>query len=71
MTAYKWQFAPRFRYHAFGWKSDKPIQRIKEALTEIKQVAKKEPALAAAKVRFFFWRKYRLPLKKLIAHPAP
>jgi len=47
MTAYKWQFAPRLRYHAFGWKSDKPIQRIKEALTEIKQVAKKEPALAA------------------------
>ena len=47
MTAYKWQFAPRFRYHAFGWKSDKPIQRIKEALTEIKQVAKKEPVLAA------------------------
>jgi hypothetical protein len=47
MTAYKWQFATRFRYHAFGWKSDKPIQRIKEALTEIKQVAKKEPALAA------------------------
>jgi len=57
MTAYKWQFAPRFRYHAFGWKSDKPIQRIKEALTEIKQVAKKEPALAAAKVRFFFLEK--------------
>jgi len=47
MTAYKWQFAARLRYHAFGWKSDKPIQRIKEALTEIKQVAKKEPALAA------------------------
>lgn len=47
MTAYKWQFAARFRYHAFGWKSDKPIQRIKEALTEIKQVAKKGPALAA------------------------
>lgn len=47
MTTYKWQFAPRFRYHAFGWKSDKPIQRIKEALAEIKQVAKKEPVLAA------------------------
>ena len=47
MTSYKWQFAPRFRQNAFGWKSDKPIQRIKEALTEIKQVAKKEPALAA------------------------
>jgi hypothetical protein len=48
MTAHKWQFAPRFRYHAFGWRSDKPIQRIKEALSEIKQVAKKEPKLAAS-----------------------
>lgn len=45
-TAYKWQFAPRFR-RAFGWKSDTPIQRIKEALAEIKAVAKKEPVLAA------------------------
>lgn len=45
--AYKWQFAPRFRRHAFGWRSDTPIQRIKEALSEIKQVARKEPLLAA------------------------
>jgi len=30
------------------WQSDKPIQRIKEALSEIKLVAKKEPELAAA-----------------------
>ena len=48
MTAHKWQFVARFRYHAFGWQSDKPIQRIKEALSEIKLVAKKEPELAAA-----------------------
>ena len=47
MTAHKWQFVARFRYHAFGWQSDKPLQRIKEALSEIKQVAKQEPALAA------------------------
>lgn len=46
-TSYKWQFAPRFRRNAFGWKSDTPIQRIKEALVEIKAVAKKEPLLAA------------------------
>jgi hypothetical protein len=46
-TAHKWQFAPRFRRNAFGWKSDTPIQRIKEALSEIKAVAKKEPVLAA------------------------
>jgi chaperonin cofactor prefoldin len=54
MTAHKWQFAARFRYHAFGWQSDKPIQRIKEALTEIKRVAKKEPELAAAGAVLFF-----------------
>lgn len=45
--AYKWQFAPRFRRAAFGWKSTTPIQRIKEALVEIKAIAKKEPILAA------------------------
>jgi hypothetical protein len=53
MTAHKWQFTARFRYHAFGWQSDKPIQRIKEALSEIKQVAKKEPELAVAGAVFF------------------
>lgn len=47
MSTYKWQFAPRFRRHAFGWRSDTPIQRIKEALTEIKQIARKEPVIAA------------------------
>jgi hypothetical protein len=46
-TAHKWQFAPRFRRQAFGWRSGTPIQRIKEALAEIKQVARKEPVLAA------------------------
>jgi hypothetical protein len=47
MTAHKWQFASRFRRHAFGWRSDMPLQRIKEAITEIKQVVHKEPVLAA------------------------
>ncbi|MDQ1814192.1 hypothetical protein RBA41_12830 [Massilia sp. CCM 9210] len=46
-TAYKFQFAPRFRRRAFGWKSNTPILRIKEAISEIKAVAKKEPILAA------------------------
>ena len=32
---------------AFGWRSDAPIQRIKEAIAEIKKVARKEPTLAA------------------------
>ena len=47
MSAHKWEFASRFRRHAFGWRSDTPVQRIKEAITEIKQVARKEPVLAA------------------------
>jgi len=47
MTAHKWQFTSRFRRHAFGWRSDTPITRIKEALTEIKQCSRKEPVLAA------------------------
>lgn len=46
-SAYKWQFAPRFRRNAFGWKSNTPIARIKEALVEIKAMAKKDPILAA------------------------
>jgi len=46
-ATHKWQFTARFRRHAFGWRSDTPIQRIKEALTEIKQVARKEPVIAA------------------------
>ena len=47
MSTHKWQFSPRFRRHVFGWRSDTPIQRIKEAVSEIKQVAKKEPVIAA------------------------
>jgi hypothetical protein len=43
----KWQFAARFCRHAFGWRSQPPIQRIKEALHEIRQVARKDPITAA------------------------
>lgn len=46
-AAHKWQFASRFRHHAFGWRSSIPIQRIKEAVSEIKQVARRDPVLAA------------------------
>lgn len=46
-AVHKWQFASRFRRDAFGWRSDTPIRRIKETLSEIKQVARKAPVLAA------------------------
>lgn len=47
-AAHKWAFAPRFRRHAFGWRSQPAVQRVWEALAEIQKVAKKDPALAAA-----------------------
>jgi len=47
LTKHTWQFAPKFRRSAFGWRSDLPIQRMKEAVSEIKAMARKEPVLAA------------------------
>lgn len=44
---HKWEFKARFRRHAFGWKSQPAITRIKQAVAEIKKVAKREPFLAA------------------------
>ena len=47
LAAHKWEFKPRFRRHAFGWKSQPAIMRIKQAVAEIRKVAKKDPTLAA------------------------
>src|SRR5690606_38384270 len=44
---HKWEFKARFRRHAFGWRSQPAMMRIKEAVAEIKKVAKKDPVLAA------------------------
>jgi hypothetical protein len=44
---HKWEFQARFRRHAFGWKSQPAIKRIKEAVSEIKKVARKDKVLAA------------------------
>ncbi len=45
--AHKWEFKARFRRNAFGWKSQPAITRVKQAVAEIKKVAKKDPVLAA------------------------
>ena len=42
-----WQFKARFRRRAFGWKSQPAIKRVKEAVSEIKKVARKDPVQAA------------------------
>ncbi|CAB3731640.1 hypothetical protein LMG22037_05628 [Paraburkholderia phenoliruptrix] len=45
--SHKWTFSARFRRGAFGWKSALPIQRLKEAVTEIRQIARSDHVLAA------------------------
>jgi hypothetical protein len=45
--AYAWDFKARFRRRAFGWRSQPAIQRVKQAVGEIKRVARKDPLLAA------------------------
>ena len=51
--SHKWQFEARFRRRSFGWKSKPAIQRVKEAVSEIKKVSRKDPVLAAeGAVRF-------------------
>ena len=53
---HKWEFKARFRRHAFGWKSQPAITRIKQAVAEIKQVARKDAALAAEGAVMFLER---------------
>jgi hypothetical protein len=46
-TSHKWLFKARFRRHAFGWRSQPAIKRIKEAVAEIRKVARADKLLAA------------------------
>lgn len=46
-AAHKWEFRARFRRGAFGWRSQPAIQRIKEAVSEIRKAARKDKILAA------------------------
>ena len=45
--AHTWEFRARFRRHAFGWRSQPAITRIKQAVAEIKKIAKKDSVVAA------------------------
>jgi len=55
-SLHAWAFKPRFRRHAFGWRSQPAVQRVKEAVTEIRKVARKDPVLAAAGEVCHRWR---------------
>lgn len=45
-TAHKWEFKARFRRGAFDWKSQPAILRIRQAVSEIKKVARTDHVLA-------------------------
>ncbi|TAN34887.1 hypothetical protein EPN29_00790 [bacterium] len=46
-TTHQWVFKARFRRGAFGWRSAPAVQRVREAVSEIRSVARKDPILAA------------------------
>ena len=46
-SRHTWAFKPRFRRHAYGWRSQPAIARIAEAVSEIKGAARTDPVLAA------------------------
>ena len=55
-TAHTWEFKARFRKHAFGWRSQPAITRIREAVAEIRRVSKKDAALGAEGAVLFLER---------------
>jgi hypothetical protein len=55
-AGHPWAFRARFRANAFGWKSQPAITRVREAVAEIKKVAKSDPILAAEGAVLFLER---------------
>ena len=55
-TPYRWEFRARFRRHAFGWRSHPAVERVKQAVAEIKTVARHDRALAAEGAVLFLER---------------
>ncbi len=53
---HRWTFRARFRRNAFGWRSRPAMQRIKEAVSEIKTARRRDPALAAEGAVLFLER---------------
>jgi hypothetical protein len=51
-----WEFARRFRRGAFGWKSQPAIQRVRQAVSEIKTAARRDPILGAEGAVLFLER---------------
>ena len=47
-TSHRWAFKPRLRARAFGWRGSRPaIERLKQAVSEIRAAARRDPVVAA------------------------
>ena len=46
-ASHPWEFQARFRRRAFGWRSQPAITRVRQAVAEIKKVARSDAVLAA------------------------
>ena len=68
--AHSWTFRSQFRAGAFGWRSDLPTKRIKEAVAEIKKATRKDKVLGAEGAVIFL-EKVSGALSTLTARPAP
>lgn len=44
---YRWEFKGQFRRHSLGWRPRPAVQRVKQAVAEIKKVARRDQVLAA------------------------
>ena len=54
MPKHKWKFKSHFRREAYGWKGTAPAsKRMREAVSEIKKVAKKDSALATLQIQAY------------------
>lgn len=53
---YRWEFRARFRRHAFGWRSQPAVQRVKQAVSEVKAVTRRDPTLGAEGAVLFLER---------------
>jgi len=54
--SHKWIFRSRFKRDAFGWRSQSAMTRIREAVSEIKKVGRKDKMLAAEGAVLFLER---------------
>jgi len=59
MSTHKWKFKSHFRREAYGWKETSlASKRMREAVSEIKKVSRKDPSLAGEGVIELFVRLY-------------